>query len=324
LAEPLTSRRVSPALILSLMGAAALVCIVLFLTLGARGSWSFVLPYRGMRLAALVVVAAAVSISTVLFQTVTNNRILTPSIMGFDSLFVLIQTCILFFFGAIALSGLDPRLLFMVQVAVMAGFSILLYKLLFSGGMRSLHLMLLVGVVFGVFFRSLSGLMQRLMDPNEFVVLQDRLFASFNTVDPQLLGISAVVLTVVSVLALRNLSVLDVLALGRDTSIGLGVDHRRAVRGILLCVALLVAISTALVGPVTFFGLLVANLAYLAIPSHRHRHVVPAAVLISIICLVGGQMIVERLFAFDTALSIVIEFAGGIMFIIMLLRGAAR
>ena len=139
LAEPLTRRRVSPALVLSLMGAGAVMCIVLFLTLGARGSWSFVLPYRGMRLAALVIVAAAVSISTVLFQTVTNNRILTPSIMGFDSLFVLIQTCILFFFGAIALSGLDPRLLFLVQVAVMAGFSILLYRLLFSGGMRSLH-----------------------------------------------------------------------------------------------------------------------------------------------------------------------------------------
>ncbi len=324
MAESLTKYRVSPTLVLCLMAAGALLCIVLFLTLGARGSWSFVLPYRGMRLAALIVVAGAVAVSTVLFQTVTNNRILTPSIMGFDSLFVLIQTCILFFFGAIALSGLDPRLLFMVQVAVMAGFSILLYRLLFSGGMRSLHLMLLVGVVFGVFFRSLSGLMQRLMDPNEFVVLQDRLFASFNTVDPQLLGISAIMLVAVSLLALRNLHVLDVLALGRDTSIGLGVDHRRAVRSVLLCVALLVATSTALVGPVTFFGLLVANLAYLAIPSHRHRHTVPAAVLIAIICLVGGQMIVERLFAFDTALSIVIEFAGGIMFIIMLLRGAAR
>jgi iron complex transport system permease protein len=58
--------------------------------------------------------------------------------------------------------------------------------------------------------------------------------------------------------------------------------------------------------------------------SARHRHLVPAAVLLAVICLVGGQTILERLFAFDTALSVIIEFVGGIAFIAFIIRRGAR
>jgi iron complex transport system permease protein len=114
------------------------------------------------------------------------------------------------------------------------------------------------------------------------------------------------------------------MALGRETAISLGVDHKRVTMIILMLVTILVSVSTALVGPVTFFGLLVANLAYIVMPSAKHRYVLPAAVFISLVCLVGGQTVLERLLSFDTALSIVIEFAGGIFFILFVLRGAAR
>jgi iron complex transport system permease protein len=102
------------------------------------------------------------------------------------------------------------------------------------------------------------------------------------------------------------------------------LDHNRSVTIVLILVAILVSVSTALVGPVTFFGLLVANLAYLLAGTHKHRFVLPVAVFIAIICLVGGQLILERVFAFDTALSIIIEFLGGIVFLVLLIRGIAR
>jgi iron complex transport system permease protein len=178
--------------------------------------------------------------------------------------------------------------------------------------------------VFGVLFRSLSGFMQRIIDPNEFLVVQDRLFASFNRVDGELLVISAVIVLAVSAVGWRWIRVFDVLALGRDAAIGLGVEHRRLVTGILVIVAILVSVSTALVGPVTFFGLLVANLSYMLIRSHRHDLILPASVLVAILTLTGGQLILERVFAFDTALSIVIEFLGGIFFLFLLVRGSAR
>lgn len=214
--------------------------------------------------------------------------------------------------------------MFLVEVAAMVGFSLLLYRFLFSGAVRSLHLLLLVGIVFGLLFRSLSGFLQRLINPNDFVVLQDRMFASFNTIDASLLAVSAALIGATSIVVWRIFHALDVMALGRETAISLGVDHKRMTNTILIIVAILVSVSTALVGPVTFFGLLVANLAYMLVPSPRHRHSLAAATLIAFICLVGGQTVLERLLAFDTALSIVIEFLGGIVFLALVMKGATR
>jgi iron complex transport system permease protein len=319
--EARRTRTIAVFVVLGLLVAAAAAA---FMTLGAQGRWDFVLPFRGKKLLALILVAYAIAVSTVLFQTVVNNRILTPSIMGFDALYVLIQTVLMFSLGATRVVGLDPRLMFLVEVAALVLFAGILFRWLFSGATRSIHLLMLVGIVFGVFFRSLSGFLQRVIDPNDFVVLQDRLFASFNTVDASLLGLAAVLIALASLVSLRMLAVYDVLALGRETAINLGVEHKRAVTITLGVVTTLVAVSTALVGPVTFFGLLVANLAYLLLPTARHALVLPAAILVAILALVGGQVILERVLAFDTALSIIIEFVGGLFFIFLVVRGTAR
>ncbi|NLC60484.1 MAG: iron chelate uptake ABC transporter family permease subunit, partial [Gammaproteobacteria bacterium] len=241
-------------LVLAGLGLLALAAVACFMLLGVRGNWAFVLPFRATKLLGLVLVAYSIAVSTVLFQTVTNNRILTPAIMGFDTLFILIQTVVIFFFTSRALATVDPRLQFLLQVAVMVGFSLLLFRWLFAGGERSLHLLVLVGIVFGVFFRSLAGFMQRLLDPNAFQVLQDSFFASFSSIDATLLGVSWAIVIVICLLLWRIGHVFDVLALGRATAISLGVDYRRTVVGILAMIAVLVAVSTALVGPITFFG----------------------------------------------------------------------
>lgn len=313
-----------PALVLIILTALAVVSVTCFMVLGAKGSWSFVIPFRGRKLLALCLVAYSVAVSTVLFQTVTNNRILTPSIMGFDALYVLLKTAIVFFLGAGALAGLDPQLQFGVEVVVMVAFSGLLFRWLFLGEERSLTLLVLVGIIFGILFRSLSQFMQRLLDPNAFNVLQDSFFASFATVEPTLLTVASAIVVLASLVAWRYGHSFDVLSLGRAQAINLGLDYRRMVTIILMLVAVLVAVSTALVGPITFFGLLVASLTHSLLGTSRHRYVLPAAALLAIVCLVGGQTILERVFAFDTALSIIIEFLGGIVFIILVLRRTAR
>ncbi|WP_236025196.1 iron chelate uptake ABC transporter family permease subunit [Arenibaculum pallidiluteum] len=315
-AAPLGQRAVLLALVL--LAAAATIA---FMTLGARGRWDLVLAFRGPKLGALILVGLAIAVSTVLFQTVTENRILTPAIMGFDSLYVLIQSAIVFLIGTQGFAAIDPRFMFAAQAAVMVAFSALLYAGLFATGRRNLHLLVLAGVVMGGFFRSLSTFIQRVIDPNEFSFLQNRFFASFNSIDTDLLAVGAVAVIAASAVALRMARVLDVLALGRERAICLGVDHRRAVSRILVLVAVLVSVSTALTGPVTFFGLLVANLAHVVTGSSRHRVLLPAASLLAIVFLVGGQTIVERVFAFETNLRVIVDFVGGIVFLAMLLRG---
>ena len=179
-------RRVT--LIVTLLAA---LSVLAFMTVGVRGSWSFVLAHRGIRLAALVTVAYAIALSTVLFQTLTGNRILTPAVMGFDALFLLLQTAQIAVLGGAGASALDPRLLFFAECLVMVGLSGLLFRLLFRGEGRNLPLVVLAGLLFGALFRSLASFLQRIMDPNDFLVLQGRAFASFNVVDPALIGVAA-------------------------------------------------------------------------------------------------------------------------------------
>ncbi|WP_040490028.1 iron chelate uptake ABC transporter family permease subunit [Fulvimarina pelagi] len=300
--------------------ALALLAIGLFMTLGARGSWAFVLSYRGTKLAAIVLVGHAIAVSTVLFQTISANRILTPSIMGFDWLYRLLQTALVFSAGAAFTVTIDSVLLFAVETAILVGFACLLYGTLLSSHARDIHRLLLIGFVLGVLFRSLAELMQRLIDPNDFVVLQDLMFASFNTVDVSLLGVAALVIGAATLATARLLPTLDVLALGRDTAISLGIAHRRTTLLVLALCALFVAVSTALVGPVTFFGLLVASLARSLVGSRRHAVMLLAASLCAVIALVGGQTILERGLGYNSALGMVVEFAGGIVFLALLLK----
>lgn len=303
---------------------AAAGLLVIFMTVNSRGNWDFVLPFRGRKVLALLMVGYAIAVSTVIFQSITYNRILTPSIMGFDALYLLLQTVLVFTIGSYRLLLLDERLLFGIEVLIMVLFAGLLYYWLFFLSRRSLHLLVLVGIVFGILFRSMTSLMQRLIDPSEFAVLQDLGFASFNNVNQALLLLSVLILLVISIILWRMRHVLDVLALGRESAINLGIDYQKTIMLILSLVTIMVAVSTALVGPITFFGLLVANLAYMIGGSSKHGVLLPVAALSAIIALVGGQMLLEQLFQFDTSLSIIIEFVGGITFIVLLLRGAFR
>ena len=320
----LSARRLPPSAVLMILAAAALAAVAIFLFIDLKGNVGYVLSRRGIKVGAMVVVAAAVGVSTLLFQTVTSNRILTPSIMGFDSLYILIQTGLTFSLGATALVTAPPLVRFGVEVALMVGFSALLYRWMFTGATRSLHLLLLVGIVLGTLFRGMSSLLQRLMEPSEFIILQDLFFASFNSVDPAILGISAAVVAAGSLFAWQQRHILDVLALGRDLATNVGVDHRRTVMGVLVVCSLLVAVSTALVGPVTFFGLLVVSLGYQFCRGYSHRWLLPMVSLLGIVALVGGQLVLERVFGFDTALSVIIEFTGGILFLFLLLKGALK
>ena len=140
-----------------------------FLLIGLKGNIAFVLELRLLKLAALAQVGVAIAISTVVLQTVTGNRILTPSVMGLDALYLFGQMLMVFLLGGVGYVGLDPQVKFAVEVLLlMALASGLLLPMLKRR--LDMGLMLLAGVVFGVLFRSLYSLLARLIDPNDFAV----------------------------------------------------------------------------------------------------------------------------------------------------------
>ncbi|QGH69314.1 iron chelate uptake ABC transporter family permease subunit [Pseudactinotalea sp. HY158] len=309
---------------LVLLGALAVAAMAAFLTINTRGDWAFALELRSRTLLGLVLVSVAIGWSTVVFQTITENRILTPQIMGFDSLYELIQTGMVFFLGATAVNRLAGPAMFGLELAAMLGLSLALFWWLFGGRRRDVVLLVLVGIVFGTFFRSISTFMQRVIDPNESLIITDRLFASFTSVDASLLpyATAGIVLSSLGIWLLRRR--LDVVALGPSRSTALGLNYRGLVLGVLSLGAVQVAVATALVGPVLFFGLIVSNVAYQICRSSRHAIVLPASALVAITMLIGAQAVLQHALGLGTVLSVIIEFVGGLVFIALLVRGRNR
>lgn len=298
----------------------AAACLGLYLFHQLNGSFDYALPRRGIKVLAMVLTGLAISYATVVFQTITHNRILTPSIMGLDSLYLLIQTLAIFFLGSNHITIVNKQVNFILSVLTMVVFALLIYQFLFKKGQRPIYFLLLVGIIVGTFFQSISTFLQVLIDPNEFQIVQDKMFASFNNVNGDLVWLSLLVIGIVILVGWRSIPYLDVLSLGRETAINLGVAYDKIVKQMLVISAILISVSTALVGPITFFGLIVANLSYQFFKTYKHSILISGAALMSVIALVGGQWVVERIFTFSTTLSVIINFIGGVYFIYLLLR----
>lgn len=286
---------------------------------GTRGYW-LIAERRMNSVVAMAVVAVCQAVATVAFQTVTNNRIITPSIMGFESLYVAIHTSTVYFLGAAGLNNARTLEMFVIQLVLMVGLSLILYTWLLAGDNPNMHAMLLVGIVLGGGLGSVSTFMQRLLTPSEFDVLTARLFGSVNNADPAYYPLAVPLVLVAVGLMYANSRRLNVLGLGRDVAVNLGVSHKKHAVYTLVLVSVLMAVSTALVGPMTFLGFLVATLAYQFADTYDHRYVFPMAALLGYCILAGAYFVMNHIFYAQGVVSIIIELVGGLTFLIVVLR----
>ncbi len=319
-----TARRRFRAIVAGLAGAAALVVAGTVawdnpMPVGSEGFWR-IAELRATSLAVIVVVAFCQGVATVAFQTVTGNRILTPSIIGFESLYRVVQTGAVFFLGAggvLAVQGVGP---YLAQVALMVAFAGLLFGWLLSGRFANLQVMLLIGIVLGGGLGALATFLQRLLTPTEFDILTARLIGSVANADASYLPVAVPLALGAGGLLWARSRNLDVLALGRGTATCLGVDHRRETVRVLLLVSVLMAVSTSLVGPMTFFGFLAAMITYQLADTFEHRHLFPVAWLTGFVVLGGAYFVLRHLFYAQGAVGVIIEIVGGVFFLVHLLR----
>lgn len=297
-----------------------LIACALFMTVNANGQWDFILPLRAGKLASLILVAYAIGVSTLIFQTITNNPILSPSILGFDALYIFLQTVLVAVIGGIGYTQINPIMKFGAELLMMITGSLLLFQMLLRQGGSDLARMILIGVIAGIFFRSLTGLLQRIIDPEEFAIVQANVFATFNTVNRDMLGISAAVIALSTVFIWHQRFKLDVYLLGRAQATNLGINYPANTLWLLAWVAVLVATSTALVGPVSFFGLLVCALTNQFARTMHHSIRIPLVFLIAALVLVAGQLLFEHVLDMKAVLSVVIELTGGLVFLWLILK----
>lgn len=302
----------------------AICACLFFLLYNALDAWQLIAKMRIKRLVGLVVVSISLSVATVIFQAVTRNRLLSPTVMGFDSMFSLIVTGSVFFLTSSVVNQIPRSIMFIVQAILMTIVSVTLFSSFVGKHRNNLYLMILVGMVLGSFLRSITHMMISIMDPNEYLNVQDAKTASFAVIDQDSLGITIIISIIAIGFIFRKRHIWDVLNLGEDLATNLGLNYAYEVKYALALSSILVACSTALVGPLMFFGLLIANIASFYLESSRMTYFLPTAAAMGVLVLIGGQAILEHVLKQGTVLPVVIEFVGGSLLLIMIIKEAKK
>ena len=280
----------------------------------------YVIPKRLARLAAMCIGGVCVAWSSIIFQTLTGNRILTPAIMGYEAVYLLFQAVLVLVLGTASLVVLGSQGNFVLSVLLMLGYSWALQRWLLRGGNSNVYFLLLLGLVLSLVIGTVTQFVQLKISPGEFSILQGFSQASFNRVQPQQLLLSGLLVAALCLGFARTLPTLDVLVLGRDQAVSLGVDYPRVMRLQLALVAALVAISTGLLGPTAFMGVFVANTTYALARTFRHRITLPMGSAIAIAIFIAAQLLVEHVFNYKTTVSILVNLLCGTYFLALMLR----
>lgn len=279
----------------------------------------YAMKIRIPKLIAMLVTAAAIGGASIVFQSVINNTIVTPCLLGMNSLYTLIHTAVVFVAGSGSFLVVNGNISFAVDLVLMGVAATIIYSYLFRKTNHNILYVLLIGTVLTSFFGSIQSTLVRVMDPNEYDSLLASLVASFSNINSEIIVFAVLLLGVLIFALRRELALLDVLTLGRDQAVNLGVDYDRAIQRLLLGVALCIAIATAMVGPISFLGLIIANLSRQLLKTYRHSQLIAGSALFGMIVLAGGQMIVEQVFVYAVTVSVFITVGGGIYFLYLLL-----
>ena len=279
----------------------------------------YALKLRTPKLIVMIITAFAIGGASLVFQSVINNTIVTPCLLGMNSLYTLIHTAVVFFAGSTSVLANYANASFAVDLVIMGITATVIYGWLFKKTNYNVLYVLLIGTVLTSFFSSIQSTLTRVMDPNEYDNLLSTLVASFSNVNSEIILFSVVVLGVLIFVLRKDLALLDVITLGRQQAVNLGVDYDRTIRRLLLGVTICIAVATAMVGPISFLGLIIANLSRQLLQTFRHGQLILGSALFGTIVLVAGQLIVEHIFTYSIPVSVFITVGGGIYFLYLLL-----
>ncbi len=282
--------------------------------------FQYAMKIRTPKLIVMLITAFAIGGASIVFQSIINNTIVTPCLLGMNSLYTLIHTAVVFCAGSASVLASNPNLSFAVDLLLMGVVATVVYSYLFRKTNHNILYVLLIGTVLSTLFSSIQSTMTRIMDPNEYDALLNTLVASFSNINSEIIVFSLVLLALLIFFLRKELALLDVLTLGKAQAINLGVDYDRCVRRLLLGVTLCIAIATAMVGPISFLGLIIANLARQLLKTYRHTYLILGSALFGMFVLVGGQLLVEHAFAYAIPVSVFITVGGGIYFLYLLLN----
>ena len=301
-----------------------ILAAALYMTVGVKFEnqklFEYSMKIRTPKMIAMMITAYAIGSAAIVFQSIINNTIVTPCLLGMDALYTMIHTILVFILGSGSALVVNANCSFLIDLVIMGVTATIIYSYLFKKTKHNVLYVLLIGTVLTSLFSSIQSTMTRIMDPNEYDTLLTTLVASFSNVNSEIMILSITVLLIVAIALRKELYILDVLTLGKEQAINLGVDYDASIRKLLLGVTLYIAVATAMVGPLAFLGLIIANLSRQLLRTYRHTQLISGSVLFGMIILIGGQLIVEKIFVYAIPVSVFITLFGGMYFLYLLLR----
>ena len=271
---------------------------------------------RFPRIFIAMVGGAATATSGVLLQAVIRNPLADPGIIGINAGASL---------AAILVTAFVPTLFFFTPLFAFAGGLLafgMVYALSWKGGLSPLRI-ILVGVAVSAMFTGISAALDSgtgsSMSSVTSIVnanITMKTWSDFWT----LLGY-AVIGLLLAVAAWRRC---DLLALSDKTARSIGVNVDR-VRIFVSCVAVLLAsISTAIIGPISFLGLIVPHIARLLVGS-GHKWLIPFSIVLGALCLLAADTIGRTIAApYEISAAVIMSVVGGPAFILLLKKSGAN
>lgn len=244
--------------------------------------------YRFPRVLMAILAGTALAISGLLVQTLFNNPLAGPYVLGINSgasLFVALSTMTGF-----TLFTSDFTL---VSGALVGAFSFGLLILLCAYYVKGKISLLLVGIMLGSFTGAMVNVIQSYSNPDDLKAFTLWSFGSLqNTEFSQLWWISLLVL-IGLVISVGLTKPLNLLILGEKQASQLGISVKSVRILIILSASLLTGIITAFCGPIAFIGLAVPNIAKLIFKTTNHLILIFGCLLIGSILLLSCDIIAQ-------------------------------
>ncbi len=282
--------------------------------------FDYAMHIRTPKLITMIIAAFCIGTASIVFQSIIRNRIVTPCLLGMNSLYILLHTAIVFVLGGSSILAANKYVSFIVDIVLMGVLGTIIYGSLFKKTKYNILYVLLAGTVLATFFSSISNTMTRVMDPNEYDKLLTELVAGFDHVNAELIYMALGLIAITVVIFWKDIKLLDVITLGKNQAINLGVDYDKTVRRLLIGVTFFITIATALVGPISFLGLIIANLSREFFKTYKHSYLMIGSALMGVAVLLGGQTLIEHVFGFGTQISVFINLFGGAYFLFLVLK----
>lgn len=284
-----------------------------------RGLWiefdedvAAIYDLRFPRIVISMLAGAAIAVSGVLFQAVLKNPLADPGIIGISSGAS---------FAAVCITAFAPGLYFFTPIFAFLGGVLaffLVYSLSWKGGLSPLRI-ILVGAAVNAMFTGLSNTLNSMNGGNMSSVasIVNGNITMKTWEDVQML----VPYTVVGLLlALLFCQTCNLLSLEDKTARSLGVPVNTMRILISLIAVLLVSISTAVAGAISFLGLIVPHIGRLLVGSD-HKKLIPFSILFGAFTFLLADTVGRSIAApYEVSASVIMSVVGGPFFILLLRR----